>query len=883
MWPSSWTSVFLLPLAEALQSPGDRATIAGWHLQSTQAVNSNLTAWSLPHANVSSWYRVGPRATVLAGLIQSGVYNESDLFYSDHLADLRESDFQVPWLYREEFALPALPPNQHLFLITHGISSKADIFFNGIQIASSDFQRGSYVGVSYDLTPHVFVGSNAVLIKAYPTNYHEDLALGWVDWNPHPPDSGMGVWRAVELQLTGPVSISSPRITTNFSSSETGESTAVIIKFKADVKNHGEFSTDVVIMGAILSPDLSRRIDLAQHVQLPPYSNSTVSLKTTLNDAQIWWPAAWGPQPLYQLSLNVSLLSGAISDIAPSARFGIRNVASTLNANNDVEYTINGHRFQVRGAGYAPDIFLRFDIERVEYIFQYVLDMGLNTIRLEGKQEHPAFFELADRMGLMVMAGWECCDKWEAWTYNEEAPGAQWHDEDYIAAYESMVHEAEMMQLHPSLLAFLVGSDYWPDERATQFYLSALHRMDWPNPIIASASKRGHPSQLPESGMKMDGPYDWVPPNYWYGKLFGAAFGFGSEQGAGVGTPELPSLQSFLSPSDLKTLWSNLNGGQYHLSPEGSDFHDRKIYNTALSRRYGSPQSLEDYIYKAQIMDYEATRAEFEAFAARQNASHQATGVIYWMLNSAWPSLHWQLLPYDLRPAGAYFGTKVASRLEHVVHDYESRSVYLINHSLESSGTRRILVDLVGVNGTQLLRREATAETVPLASKKVLSLLEIPTLLSGNIAFLRLVLTDDLNTILSRNIYWVSTQNDILDWDRSNWYTTPVTTYANFTALGQMQVVKLEATAAPINNALVNLTSIEVTLENQADVPAFFIRLAVVDPSTREELTPVFWSDNYVTLFPRERLNLTVNVRATEGWMVTMRVAHGEEQVIGRG
>ena len=43
--------------------------------------------------------------------------------------------------------------------------------------------------------------------------------------------------------------------------------------------------------------------------------------------------------------------------------------------------------------------------------------MGMNTIRLEGKMEHPELYEIADRLGLMVMPGWECCDKWEAWKY----------------------------------------------------------------------------------------------------------------------------------------------------------------------------------------------------------------------------------------------------------------------------------------------------------------------------------------------------------------------------------------------------------------------------------------------------------------------------------
>jgi exo-1,4-beta-D-glucosaminidase len=48
--------------------------------------------------------------------------------------------------------------------------------------------------------------------------------------------------------------------------------------------------------------------------------------------------------------------------------------------------------------------------------------MGMNTVRLEGKQEHPELYELADRMGVLVLAGWECCDKWEGWEVRDRNP-----------------------------------------------------------------------------------------------------------------------------------------------------------------------------------------------------------------------------------------------------------------------------------------------------------------------------------------------------------------------------------------------------------------------------------------------------------------------------
>ena len=58
---------------------------------------------------------------------------------------------------------------------------------------------------------------------------------------------------------------------------------------------------------------------------------------------------------------------------------------------------------------------LRENSQRLQDEFKYVEDMGLNTVRLEGKLEIPEFFNIADHEGILVMAGWCCCDFWERW------------------------------------------------------------------------------------------------------------------------------------------------------------------------------------------------------------------------------------------------------------------------------------------------------------------------------------------------------------------------------------------------------------------------------------------------------------------------------------
>ncbi|KAJ5833951.1 hypothetical protein N7474_002262 [Penicillium riverlandense] len=841
-----------------VSASGDTAIIPGWNLQSITKVSDDMPTLSQPGVDVSSWYRVGARGTVMAGLIENGVYNETELWFSDNMeSETDRSLFEAPWYYREEFS--ASPSAQHFFLLkTNGITSKADIYMNGLKVASSDQQQGSYGGHQYNVTEYIREGTNCVLIRAYPTNYLRDFAMGFVDWNPYPYDNGTGIWRHVELSQTGPVSMSPIRVLTNFIKPGDPHE-QVIVTIRTDLHNWSAKEVRVVVNSTITADDDSS-IPFSGSLVLQPHSHRTFALAAPIKKPKIWWPAEWGSQPLYTVTATTYVQEGglAVSDRSGPQKFGIRHVTSDLNKFNDTAFSVNGAPFQVRGAGLGTDMFMRFDEQRVRRIFQYMLDMGLNTVRLEGKQEQPEMYNLADRMGMMILAGWECCDKWEGWKYNDEADGVKWDSKDYPIAKTQMLHEAEMMQAHPSMLGFLVGSDYWPDDRATKVYLEALEQMDWPNPIIASAAKRGYPEALGPSGMKMNGPYDWVPPNYWYGTKEGAAFGFGSELGAGVGTPELQSLKRFLSNEDLHMLWSEPDAGLYHMSSNVSQFYHRTIYNKALYSRYGKPSSLEDYLMKSQMADYEATRAEYEAYSANQNATRPATGLIYWMLNGAWPNLHWQLFDYYLSPMGAYFGTKIGARMEHVAYNYQDHTISLINHSLKQTGKRVIMVELIDINGKKISGARMTANTSPTSSKSIGTVTGIGKI--KGVAFLRLILRDPkVRHDLSRNVYWLSPSTDVLAWSKSNWYYTPVTDYADYTTLDTLIPVTVKASLVATNSKPKDgMTHAEIQLENKAKVPAVFVRANAMDSSTGAEVAPVYWSDNYVTLWPKEKLRLTV-------------------------
>ena len=403
-----------------------------------------------------------------------------------------------------------------------------------------------------------------------------------------------------------------------------------------------------------------------QEVALEGQQKKTVSFdpaqfrELIIKDPKLWWPAEMGTPALYHARVSVTA-DGKPSD-ARDVTFGIRQVTSELN-NGHALFKINGKPILIRGGGWTPDMLLRSSPQRMETEFRYVRDLGLNTIRLEGKLESQDFYDLADKYGVLVMAGWCCCDMWERWN--------EWGNEQYKIAQASQRDQMRLLRNHPSMLVWLNGSDNPPIPAVESMYLRIGKEELWPNPFLSSASQTPTSVTGP-SGVKMTGPYDYVPPNYWLTDTkLGGAWGFNTETSPGPAIPTPASLRKFLPPD---ALWPQNETWGFHEG--GERFQTLTYYNTSMEHRYGAPKDLNDFVRKAYAMDYEGERAMFEAYARNK---FNSTGVIQWMLNNGWPSLIWHLYDYYLVPAGGYYGTKKATEPLHVLYSYNDRSVAVVS------------------------------------------------------------------------------------------------------------------------------------------------------------------------------------------------------------
>ena len=88
---------------------GSATAIAHWQIQSSAKAQQGGAEVSSTGFSTQGWYPVSGRATVMAGLLENGTYQ--NLFYGDNLRAVEEPDsssyvFVIPWWYRTEFTLP---------------------------------------------------------------------------------------------------------------------------------------------------------------------------------------------------------------------------------------------------------------------------------------------------------------------------------------------------------------------------------------------------------------------------------------------------------------------------------------------------------------------------------------------------------------------------------------------------------------------------------------------------------------------------------------------------------------------------------------------------------------------------------------------------------
>src|SRR5680860_571523 len=178
--------------------PYDISLTDNWKVQSSECISESGDALSTDPVLSLDWLPAKGPSTILGTLVENKVYE--DPYFGENLKVIPTDQFKVPWWYTITFDIEKNPAELFATLCFGGINYKAIVWLNGKRIADSNDIEGAYKITSFDVSAAIIAGNNMLAIEVIPPK-PGDFSIGFVDWNPAPPDGNMGIFRPVNLKL----------------------------------------------------------------------------------------------------------------------------------------------------------------------------------------------------------------------------------------------------------------------------------------------------------------------------------------------------------------------------------------------------------------------------------------------------------------------------------------------------------------------------------------------------------------------------------------------------------------------------------------------------------------------------------------------------------
>jgi hypothetical protein len=709
---------------------------------------------------------------------------------------------------------------------------------------------------------------------------------GW-DWIPSIRDRNTGIWQDVTLSASGPVQI--------------GDLNVITILPKPD-RSEADIEIDAPLINVThttVEGDLTAAFDdvkITKHVRLEPGENdlrldSSEFPELKVQHPRLWWPNGYGDPTLHTLhatftvghetsstrqiefgmrevSYELSLLDGAGHlrrvEVLPSrthdqalpliddTHAGIREIedetpnlsepdekkaasriahtwAQTLEPGalaspsvrlvpgswpgTDLVIKVNGVRIAARGGNWGMDDSLkRVSVAHLEPFFRLHRDAHVNIIRnWMGQSTEESFYALADKYGLMV---WN--DFWDSTeNYNLEA-------QDPALFLKNARDTILRFRHHASIVVWCGRNEGVPQATINQGLAELLRTLDHTRYYTPSSN---------QVNLRASGPYLWKPAETY----FHINRGFSVELGM-PSVPTLESLQSFIPEPDR---WPISDTWAYH------DWHQSEggrvsFYMDAMNTQFGAPTGFEDFVRKAQMLDYAGHRAIFEGMAA--HLWQPNSGRMIWMTQPAWPSTEWNFLSWDYDTQSSFYGTEKALEPVHAQLNLDDDSIDLIN--LGDARSYKVRARVLSLEGKTLNDQTYTIQAAA-DDRTPVTKLGLDTLADGHAVFVVLNVADASGAPVSDNFYWWAAKDSTL---------------RELDALPRA-TAKISAAVSAANDE----RKATVTLTDSSSIPLVLVKLTLEDAATGNRILPAYYSDNYISLLPGEQRTITVEFPASTG------------------
>ncbi len=319
------------------------------------------------------------------------------------------------------------------YIYFEGVYNRSEVYLNGHLLGK---RPNGYSSFMYELTPYLKDGDNVIDVKVDHSRYADSRYY-----------TGSGIYRDVWI-TDAPSS--------HIAQWGTGFETISVKNGKADVKV--KVAVENPEKGMKVRTSLAAPDGTTVASATAPLSSGEASLNMTVKNPKLW--DIDNPQ-LYTLRTEL-IDRGKVID-SNEETVGIR----TLTFNPDTGFALNGRNRKVKGVCLHHDAGMlgaAVPEEVWERRLKNLKSLGVNALRMSHNPQAPAVYDIADRIGLLIMD--EASDEWEfpkrKWVkgWNKGKPsfdGAYDFFEEWID--RDVADMVRRDRNHPSVFLWSIGNE----------------------------------------------------------------------------------------------------------------------------------------------------------------------------------------------------------------------------------------------------------------------------------------------------------------------------------------------------------------------------------------------------------------------------------------
>jgi beta-mannosidase len=290
-------------------------------------------------------------------------------------------------------------------------------------------------------------------LKPYPASAYGSLP------EPYRMEVPLGLWRPVELEYLGPITVDWLRVNPAF---EGGDGR---LEVEARLRNLDgrEMAGEVELIVPAPGRDPLR---LMREVRLEAGSKQTVSMRLAFPGAKRWEPWRLGEQNVYAAEVVARTADGNESSRVEET-FAFRELTWDIGPRR-WNFAVNGRPMFIRGACYAPSWRLdELTAERFAGDIAIAKQANVDALRVVANVLPEEFYRQADKEGMLVFQDLPLTG---TYVYNGKTEESRFFEN---AAREQQVEMVEMLYNHPSVALWMAHDE--PPWLATNFDLGDVH------------------------------------------------------------------------------------------------------------------------------------------------------------------------------------------------------------------------------------------------------------------------------------------------------------------------------------------------------------------------------------------------------------------------